>query len=167
MASGAWTPILARQLGLRLPIQPAKGYSITYGRQEGQPHMPVYLFEKKVAATPMGEWLRLGGTLELAGIDLSFNQRRLDAISRAGKEYLTGLEDPPLVEIWRGLRPASPDGLPLLGRPGRPANLTVASGHGMVGVSLGAITGLLVSELISGKRPSLDLDPLRPNRFSW
>ncbi len=166
LAGGAWTPLLAHQLGLRLPIQAAKGYSITFRREDGQPRMPVYLFEKKVAVTPMGNWLRLGGTLELAGFDFTVNQRRLDAISRAGNEYLTGLEAPQLVEIWRGLRPASPDGLPLLGRACQPANLTVASGHGMLGVSLGAVTGLLVSELLSGEAPSLDLQPLRVTRFS-
>lgn len=166
LAAGAWTPLLARQLGLQLPIQAAKGYSITVRRKARQPQMPVYLFEKKVAATPMGPWLRLGGTLELAGIDFSFNQRRIEAILQSGREYLNGLQHNELVEIWRGLRPATPDSLPLLGRPHRPTNLIVASGHGMLGVSLGAITGRLVSELVCGETPSMDLRPLHATRFS-
>lgn len=166
LAAGAWSPILARDLGLRLPIQAAKGYSITVKRPPSGPDMPLYLSERKVAVTPMAERLRFGGTLELAGLDLSINQRRVAAISRAAQEYLPGMTELKRMEIWRGLRPVAPDGLPLIGRSQAFDNLIVAGGHGMLGMTLGPITGKLVAQLVAGEAPAIDLMPLRVERFS-
>jgi len=166
LAAGAWSPLVARDLGLRLPLQAAKGYSITVQRPTTCPTVPLYLSERKVAVTPMGERLRFGGTLELAGLDLSVNRRRVAAIRRAAREYLPGMESLEPVEIWRGLRPVAPDGLPLIGRSQAFENLVVAGGHGMLGVTLGPITGKLVAQLVAGEVPLVDLAPLRVERFS-
>jgi D-amino-acid dehydrogenase len=166
LAAGSWSPLLAGQLGLSLPIQPAKGYSITFKKPLPCPAVPLLLGEAKVGVTPMGEWLRFAGTLELAGLDLSINQRRVEAILRAVPAYLPQLDPQAmeLVEIWRGLRPATPDGLPFLGRAPGCDNLTVAAGHATIGLSLGPITGKLVSQVVCGS-PEMELRLLRVDRF--
>ena len=166
LAAGAWTPILGKMLGLALPIQPAKGYSITVQRPPNFPELPLILDEAKVAVTPMGEWLRFAGTLELAGLDLSINTRRVEAIRRGVARYLTLDPDAqPLVEVWRGLRPCTPDGLPIIGRSRRVENVIVAAGHCMLGMSQGPMTGKLVASLAAGRTPPLDISPLRVERF--
>lgn len=166
LAAGAWTPELGRALGLRLPLQPAKGYSITVERPQEFGRNPVILGEARVGVTPMGDWLRFAGTLELAGLDLHVRQRRVDAIRRAVHAYLPELPDTPLVEIWRGLRPLTPDDLPIIGRPARISGLVLATGHGMKGMSQGPITGELVAQLLSGEPSAFDLSPFSPDRFS-
>ncbi len=123
------------------------------------------LSEAKVAITPMGPLLRFAGTLELAGLDFSINQRRVQAILRTVREYLFETEALELVEIWRGLRPCTPDGLPIIGRSKSFENLIIATGHGMLGVSLGPITGKLASQLVSNRTPDVDLAGLSPDRF--
>lgn len=166
LAAGAWTPLLARHLGLRLPIQPAKGYSITVQRPEGFPELPLILDEAKVAVTPMGDRLRFAGTLELGGHSLTITRRRVEAIRQAVPRYLQ--LDPaaqPLVELWRGLRPCTPDGLPIIGRPQGLANLVIAAGHCMLGMTQAAATGKLVADLISGRKPEIDIQPFRVERF--
>jgi D-amino-acid dehydrogenase len=115
--------------------------------------------------TPDGSILRFAGTLELAGLDLSIAARRVEAIKRAAREYVRMDEEPRLVEIWRGLRPCTPDGMPFVGRPRALDNVIVATGHAMLGVSLGPVTGKLVAQLVTGERPVLDLAPLDPDRF--
>jgi D-amino-acid dehydrogenase len=125
LATGAWSPLLAQMLGLRLPVQPAKGYSVTYLQGSGGPRVPVILAEAKTGITPMGDCLRVAGTLELSGFDLSINRRRVDAIIRSAAQYVDGLESLPLREIWRGLRPCTPDGLPIIGRPSSLDNLSL------------------------------------------
>ncbi|MBM3277538.1 MAG: FAD-dependent oxidoreductase [Candidatus Handelsmanbacteria bacterium] len=166
LAAGSWSPLLARQAGLSLPIQAAKGYSITLKKPLPCPAVPLLLGEAKVGVTPMGEWLRFAGTLELAGLDLRINQRRVEAILRAVPSYLPQIEPAKLelVEIWRGLRPATPDGLPFLGRAPGCGNLTVAAGHATIGLSLGPITGKLVAQVVCGS-PEFDLSLLRVDRF--
>ncbi len=165
LATGAWSSSLARSLNVKLPIQPAKGYSITVERPADWPDIPLMLGEAKVAVTPMGEKLRFAGTLELSGLDLSLNQRRLTAIRRAVRNYLPGAEKFKPIEIWRGLRPCSPDGLPVIGRTARYENLIIATGHGMLGISLAPITGKIVSQLISKETPQVSSSPLSPARF--
>jgi D-amino-acid dehydrogenase len=165
LATGAWSAPLGRALGLDVPIQGGKGYSVTYRRPAAGPRRPLMLKEARVGVTPMGDALRLAGTLELAGLDLSIDRRRVDAIVRAPAGYLRGVDGLALVEIWRGLRPCTPDGLPIIGRSPRLDNLILATGHAMIGVSLGPITGQLVARLAAGERPALDVDLLRPDRF--
>ena len=167
LAAGPWSPRVAADLGLSLPIQPAKGYSITFDRPDSCPTVPCILAERKVAVTPMGDQLRFAGTLELAGLDLSVNRRRVDAILRAVPVYLPDLDPGRLKvrEIWRGLRPCTPDGLPFLGRCRNCPNLVVAAGHAMIGISLAPVTGKLVSQIVTGSEPEIDLSPLTVERF--
>ena len=167
LAGGAWSPVIASELGMKLPIQAAKGYSVTFERPDRCPAIPASLSEAKVAVTPMGEMLRFGGTLELAGLDHSINKRRVAAILNAVPRYLPDLNPKRLkhVETWRGLRPCTPDGLPFLGRSPTFENLTVAAGHAMIGISLGPVTGKLVSQVVTRQTPSIDIEPLRVDRF--
>jgi D-amino-acid dehydrogenase len=165
LAAGAWTPELIRGLGLRVPVEAAKGYSITVERPAGHPDLPLQLVEGKIFVTPMGSQLRFGGTLELAGCDLRVNQRRVDAIARTVRRDLPGIPRTPTIEIWRGLRPLTPDDLPILGRPAGTSGLILATGHGMSGISQGPISGELIAQLVSGETPEIDLAPFSPDRF--
>ena len=112
--------------------------------------------------------LRFAGTLELAGFDMSINKRRLHAILTAVSAYFPDVDTDALelIEIWRGFRPCSPDGLPYLGRPRRYDNVIIASGHGMLGISLAPITGKIVSQLASGQSPAIDLTACDVDRFN-
>ncbi len=123
------------------------------------------LEEAKVGITPMGSLLRFAGTLELAGIDLRVNRRRVEAILRATREYMPGLAATPTVEVWRGLRPLTPDDLPILGRPAGTSGLVLATGHGMSGISQGPMSGELVAQIVAGETPALDPTPFSPDRF--
>lgn len=165
LATGAWSPTLGKQLGLRLPIQPGKGYSITFSRPALAPRLPLVLKEPSVCVTTWGSGFRLGSTMEFSGYDESLNRRRLDALKRGAAEFLREPSGPVTEEQWYGWRPMTVDDLPIIGRPGHLRNVTVATGHGMVGMSLSAITGQLVSEVVRGAPPSADLTPLSPDRF--
>ncbi len=168
LAAGSWSPSLIKGLNVRLPIQPAKGYSVTYTEATRQPPTPTLLAESRVFLTPMRGALRLAGTLELAGMDLSVNPRRVGAIIRAADRYLPELAiaNAPHGEVWSGLRPATPDGLPVIGRPPRYSNLTIASGHSMIGFTTGPASGLLTAQMVIGEDPFMDHSPLAPSRFS-
>ena len=165
LAAGAWSPDAGRTLGLRIPIQPAKGYSLTYRRPARSPVIPLLPAEGRFSVTPMGEFLRFGGTLELAGMDLSINRRRVEALRRKAFECIDGAEGLELLEIWRGLRPCTPDGLPLVGRSRRFSNLVLAAGHAMIGMSIGPVTGRLVAQIAAGATLPADVRLLDPDRF--
>ena len=165
LATGAWAPEIARSLKLRIPIQAAKGYSITLENPPVTPKLPLLFSEAHAVANPLGDALRIAGTLELAGMDLSFNSRRIDAIRRSSRAYLPGLDEAKVIEIWRGLRPCTPDGLPIISRSRDFNNLIVAAGHAMLGMSLGPITGKLVSQLVGEEKTEVDLHPMRMERF--
>ncbi|MBW1961271.1 MAG: FAD-dependent oxidoreductase [Deltaproteobacteria bacterium] len=167
LAGGVWSPEIVRDLKIKLPIQPAKGYSITYHRPHRCPELPIAMAEAKVILTPMGDTMRFAGTLELAGFDLSINMRRVQAIINNVPKYLPEMHHDSLnlIEIWRGLRPCTPDGLPFIGRSPRYKNLIIAAGHAMIGISLSPITGKLVSQLAAHENTLIDLTPLRIDRF--
>jgi D-amino-acid dehydrogenase len=165
LAAGCWSAQLASGLHLRLPIQPAKGYSITVKSTDRDDAIPIWLTESKVTVTPMGGILRFSGTLELADLNFSINERRVDIIRRAAKEYLVGTDQYSPLEIWRGLRPLTPDGLPVIGKSKAWRNLILATGHGMQGLALGPITGKLVTQLIFDEPPSVDITGLGEERF--
>lgn len=165
LATGSWSPEVVRSLGLRIPIQAAKGYSVTVENPAVSPRLPLLLAEARTVVNPLGHALRIAGTLELAGMDFSFNARRLEAIQRSSRAYLPGLESAKVLEIWRGLRPCTPDGLPIIGRSDRFGNLIVAAGHAMLGMSLGPVTGKLVAQLALQEKPDLDVAPLGLGRF--
>ncbi len=165
LAAGSWSPAIARTLKLRVPIQAAKGYSLTYEKPENSPRLPLLLADAHVVVNPLADALRVAGTLELAGMDFSINTRRVEAIRKATYRYLPGLAEAKLIETWRGLRPCTPDGLPIISRSGSFRNLIVAAGHAMLGMSLGPVTGKLVSQLVCEARMDIDLTPLRLDRF--
>lgn len=167
LAAGSWSTDLGRSLGLRLPVQPAKGYSITIPPDGPSPRLPVLLTEAKVAVTPLPEGrLRFAGTLELAGLDASINERRVRAILRAVPDYLrlSPIDAEP-ADAWVGFRPCTPDGLPFIGRAQAVSNLTVATGHAMLGITLAPATGDLVAALVAGEPPPFDPTPFRLDRF--
>lgn len=166
VAAGAWTPALLSSLGCRLPIQPAKGYSLDVVRPAGFPEMPFYLGEAHVVMTPLGGTLRLGGTLELSGWDATVRRKRVAGLRRGAERAFGIAADGPVERIWRGPRPVSPDGLPVIGRLRHRQNVIVAAGHCMMGLTLGPVTGRLVAELASGAPTSIDLEPLSPQRFA-
>jgi D-amino-acid dehydrogenase len=165
MALGAWSPALGRQLGLRLPIQPGKGYSITYSRPALAPVIPLVLKERSVCVTAWASGYRLGSTMEFSGYDSTLNPARLAALERGAAEYLREPLGAQVEEQWYGWRPMTYDDLPIIGRAPGYSNLTLATGHGMLGVSLSAVTAQLVGELLTGRSPSLDLLPYSPDRF--
>lgn len=165
LAAGAWTPALARDLDVPAPVEAGKGYHVDLEAQPGDPRIPVFMQESRVIATPLEGRLRLAGTLELCGLDLSVDRRRVDAIVAAARRNLAGSGSRKVVEVWRGLRPCAPDGLPILGHAPGLDNVVLATGHAMMGLTLAPVTGRLVAELLAGKRPSHDLALLRPDRF--
>lgn len=166
LATGFLSPDLGRGVGLRVPVQPAKGYSITVRRPAACPPIPLHFHTERVVLTPFGpDRMRIGGTLELAGNDRRVNPRRLAAIRRAPPRYLAGMEKLETLEIWRGMRPLSADSLPILGRPRGLDNLLLATGHGMIGMSLGPASGKAVADLALGRKPSLEMELFRADRF--
>jgi len=167
LCAGSWSAPLARGLGLKLPLQAGKGYSLTLLRPRESPRICAILTEARVAVTPMNGALRFGGTMEMAGLDEAINPVRVRGIIDAAARYYPGLDPADFdgVQPWRGLRPCSPDGLPYLGRTARFDNLVVATGHAMMGLSLGPITGRLAAEILSGERPSQDVGLLSPDRY--
>lgn len=165
LATGAWAPDLARSLKLKLPMQAGKGYSFTLAEPRRLPRLCSLLKEGRVAVTPMGDQLRVAGTMEICGNDLSIDPRRLEGIIDSFCAFFPEFEPGDFrgVEPWSGLRPCSPDGLPYLGRVPGIRNAIVASGHSMLGLSLGPVTGRLVAACLEGE----SLDPrLDPARFS-
>jgi D-amino-acid dehydrogenase len=165
-ALGAWSPQVARQLDLRIPIQPGKGYSITYTQPLHPPRIPLSLKERAVCVTAWESGYRLGSTMEFAGYDATLNRTRLDALKRGAAEYLREPQGPTVVEEWYGWRPMTWDDLPILGRAASLRNLVLATGHGMLGITMSAITGKLIADLICGAQPVLDLVPFSPARFN-
>jgi D-amino-acid dehydrogenase len=167
VAGGAWSPRLVRDLGLTLPMQAGKGYSLTLPNPKRLPAVPFILTEARVAVTPMGGRLRFGGTMEIAGLDESVNPARVRGIIKSVPRYLPDFRPADFegLPVWRGLRPCSPDGLPYLGRFRRFTNLWVATGHAMMGLSLGPITGQLLAGMLSGEEPPFDLGLLDPGRY--
>lgn len=168
LCGGSWSPLLARELGLKIPIQAGKGYSLTLTQPRQLPRLCSIFTEARMAVTPMGESLRFGGTMEVAGLNEDINSLRVQGIIKAVPKYFPQfrVEDFAGIQPWRGLRPCSPDGLPYLGRTKRLANLTLATGHAMMGVSLSPVTGRIVSEIVSGETPAFDLGLLSPDRYA-
>jgi D-amino-acid dehydrogenase len=166
LAAGAWTPGLTRGLGLTVPIESGKGYHLDFPRLAADPRLPVFLQEARVVVTPLEGRLRLAGTLELAGLDLDIDPRRLAPIERAGARRIRGLAGRRALASWCGLRPCTPDGLPLLGRSGRYENLVLASGHAMLGFTLAPLTGKIVAGLVAGDSPSPAPELFAPDRFA-
>ncbi len=165
LAAGAWTPVVARDLRLNIPVQSARGYSMTMSAIKNMPGQSIFLGERRVAVTPMGDLLRFTGRLELSNLDTTVNPKHIAGIERAVREYLHVDEKLDVKETWSGLRPTTPDGVPIIARSSRYPNLIVATGHAMLGLALGPGTGQVVTELVTKKKSSFDLSPLRLERF--
>ena len=165
LAAGSWSPLITKKLGIKIPIQAGKGYRINVERETGI-SMPAILVEAKVAVTPMNGFTRFAGTMEIAGINNKINPIRVNTISKAASDYYRDVKIKPseIENAACGLRPCTPDGLPYIGRVSQYKNLTIATGHAMMGWSLGPATGKLVSEIISDKKTSLDINPFHPDR---
>ena len=166
MALGAWSTEFAQMLRLQIPIQPGKGYSITYDRPAAPPRRPLVLKERSVCVTTWGDGYRLGSTMEFSGYDDSLNRARLDALERGAGEYLLEPLGPAKREEWCGWRPMTWDDLPLLGRAPGFNNLFLATGHGMMGMGMSAGTGRLLADLVTGRAPAIDPAPYAPARFA-
>jgi D-amino-acid dehydrogenase len=168
LAGGSWSPLLAKMLGLKIPMQAGKGYSLTLANPKELPQICSIFTEARVAVTPMGTSLRVGGTMEMSGLNEDIQPARVQGIVKSVPKYYPkfAVEDFAGIKPWCGLRPCSPDGLPYLGRTAKFANLTLATGHAMMGLSLGPVSGRLVAEIVSGEKPAQDLALLDPDRYA-
>ncbi len=164
-ATGAWSTGVGRSLGLNIPILGGKGYAFITKPLSPNPLRPLMLVEKKVAVTPRQGSLRLAGTLELVNNDYSISPRRIDAIVKGARQFLNVPEKFEYSELWRGLRPCSPDGVPLIGYAKGYSNLFLATGHQMLGLQSATGTGRLAADLIFGEKPLFDPKPFRADRF--
>ncbi len=159
VATGAWTPLLHKQLGCRVPIQPGKGYSITMARPAICPALPMLFEEHRVAVTPLRSAFRLGSTMEFGGYDSTLKSKRLQLLRNGAAHYLREPCGEPVFEQWFGWRPMSSDGKPFIGPCPGMENVFIAAGHGMLGLSMAPATGKLIAELIDGMTPHLDPAP--------
>ena len=167
LSTGSWLPRIAQLLNIKLLLQAGKGYSYTYPDIEKNLNYPAILVDGRCAVTPWGNQLRIGGTMELSGINDKIMLQRMKGIYNSTKDFYPGLEIdfPPAEKIWSGLRPVTPDGLPFIGKVPTLANVIFAGGHAMLGISMGTGTGKLVSEIIQQKQTSMDIRAFYPLRF--
>lgn len=165
LAAGAWSPIVARDLRLNIPVQPARGYSLTASAIQNMPRQALILGDRRVAVSPLGNLLRVTGRLEIGEFSTVPNPLWIQRLENFAREYIRLDEKLDIKETWAGLRPVTPDGMPIIGRSPLHTNLTVATGHAMLGLSLGPGTGQVIAELLNGKESSFDLTPFHLERF--
>jgi D-amino-acid dehydrogenase len=168
LAAGSWLPVVTKLLGIRILLQPGKGYSMTFNQVERNLQYPAILVDDRVAMTPLGRDLRMGGTMEISGINERVLIKRAKAIFSASKKYYPDLplEFPEVDRVWTGLRPLSPDGLPYIGRTSKYDNLVIAGGHAMIGISLAAGTGKIVEEMVSRTPTEVPAEAFAVERFN-
>jgi D-amino-acid dehydrogenase len=168
VCAGIWSQNIVRELGIRIPMQAGKGYSLTMDSPASLPRICAILSEARVAVTPMGSALRFAGTMEMSGIDEGIDAARVRGIVNSVAAYYPDVTPAHLKQatVRTGLRPCSPDGLPYVGRVSRIANLSVATGHAMMGMSLGPITGKLMAEILSDEPLSCTMAGLSPDRYA-
>jgi D-amino-acid dehydrogenase len=167
IATGSWLPMMTKQLGIKMILQAGKGYSMTFDDMRKNLKYPAILVDDRVAMTPMGNDLRMGGTMEISGLRSPTLVKRAQAIFNASRKYYPTLDVafPGVEKVWHGYRPLSPDGLPYLGRHGKYDNLVIAGGHAMIGITLAAATGKIVEELVGHRRTSIDISGFDVERF--
>jgi D-amino-acid dehydrogenase len=167
LATGSWLPVVAKMMGIKLLLQPGKGYSHTYQYVEKNIKYPAILVDGRCAITPWGHQLRIGGTMELSGINNTVLINRMQGIYDSARDFYPGLQIdfPPAGKIWNGLRPVTPDGLPYIGKTSIYKNVIIAGGHAMLGISEGTGTGKLVTEIIKQQTTSIDISVFNPQRF--
>ncbi|HNP08701.1 MAG TPA: FAD-dependent oxidoreductase [Cyclobacteriaceae bacterium] len=168
LAAGSWSGTVAKRLQLSLPMQAGKGYSFTLNNIQKNVRIPSIFLEAKVAVTPMENNLRFGGTMEITGVNHKISMNRVRGIVESIPKYYPEMkvDVPGKEKVWHGLRPCSPDGLPYVGRSKQLQNLIVATGHSMLGISLGPGTGRVVADLMDGKKPDVGLSAFDPERFN-
>ncbi|MCO6497701.1 MAG: FAD-dependent oxidoreductase [Chitinophagaceae bacterium] len=168
LSPGSWLEGLTKKLGHKLLIQGGKGYSTTYDYVEKNIKYPAILVDGRCAITPWKHMLRIGGTMEFSGLNDNVLIKRMHGIYDSIKKFYPGLkiDFPERDKIWTGLRPVSPDGLGYIGQLGDIENVHVAGGHAMLGISAGAGTAKLISEILTDKKPEIDLTAFNPMRFS-
>jgi D-amino-acid dehydrogenase len=165
LALGNWSPGFAKRLGVRVPILGGKGYSMIIEDFEKKPKLPIMILERKIAVTPRADSVRIAGTLELVNQDFEITPRRLNAIRRGAAEYLHLAEDPVVREIWRGLRPCTPDGVPMIGRSKKWGNLVYCTGHQMLGLQSAPGSAKVCADLMLGRTTFVDTKPFDPARY--
>ena len=167
IAGGAWSVDLLKSVDVNLSLQAGKGYSLTLPKPPELPRLCSIFAEAKVAITPMGNSLRFGGTLEVGGLDLTINPARVRGIVNSVQAYFPkfSARDFDGVKPWAGLRPVSPDGVPYLGQVPGLSNLLLATGHAMMGLSLGPVSGRLIADLLAGDSPFRPIESMSPGRF--
>jgi D-amino-acid dehydrogenase len=165
LATGSASKRLGARLGLRIPLLDGKGYAITVRGLDPAPRLPIKVLDRRIAITPCGRGTRLAGTLELVDGDDTITERRVQAIVKGSRLVLSVPERPDVVEVWRGLRPCTPDGLPVIGRSPLHDNLYLATGHQMCGLHTAPATGRLIGDLVTATPPSFDPFPFRLERF--
>jgi D-amino-acid dehydrogenase len=166
IAAGAWSGEIAGTVGLRLPLLAGKGYGFTVPDPPQKIRTPAILTEARVAVTPMSNGTRFVGTMELGPPNLTVNRDRVQGMRESIGAYYPSFTGEPLDQpVWAGLRPCSPDGMPYIGRTERASNLLIATGHGMMGMSLGPVTGELIRQLLTGQTPTVPLELMSPDRF--
>ena len=168
LASGSWSREMAAQLNIRIPLMPGRGYSVTLEDSSYKINYPAVLVEGRAALTPMdGNKIRFGGTMEITSTSTPPRINRVEGLLQAVKKFYPEFDIavPPIEKVWYGFRPCSADGLPYLGKSHKWDNLVMATGHSMLGLSLGAGTGKLVSEILQEQPLSMDIEPFNPDRF--
>lgn len=167
ISNGSWLQQISKLLGIYIPIQPGKGYSIVYENLKSNLQFPSILVDDRTATTPIDNWLRIGGTMELSGHSDTVLPKRVLALYNAFKKYYPtiNLATPDLNKAWFGYRPVSPDGMPYIGRHNEFKNLTYAGGHAMLGVSTASGTGKIISEILCGKPTTIGTNAFNPHRF--
>jgi len=165
LALGTWSRVLAERLRVSVPILGGKGYSMIVENYDVKPQHPIMIVERKIAVTPRADSVRIAGTLELVDQDDSITTRRMQGIVRGAQDYMHMGAEPSIREVWRGLRPCTPDGVPMVGFSKRWSNLVYNTGHQMLGLQSAPGSGRLAADLIGGKTPLVDPKPFRPERF--
>ncbi|USK41829.1 FAD-dependent oxidoreductase (plasmid) [Cytobacillus firmus] len=166
IANGAWSGTLAKRIGYTLPLTAGKGYSITTTNPKVNIRRPIYLGDVKAGITPFNNAVRIGGTMELSGINTKLDKKRVQGIRSSITSYLNNSFTGDMEEEWTGMRPMTPDGLPVLGRIPNYKNLFVSTGHGMVGVAMAPATGKIMADLIHFGHTEFAIQPFEPNRFA-
>lgn len=164
-ALGSWSLVWAKKFRLNIPILGGKGYSMILPKLEKQPQHPIMVIDKKIAITPRSQSLRIAGTLELVRQDFSITERRVNAIVRGASTVLHLPEKPQIQEVWRGLRPCTPDGVPMIGYHHQIKNLFLTTGHQMLGLQSGIGTGVLAAQMITAQKTFMNPQIFDVNRF--
>lgn len=168
VCTGAWTPAMARKIGVKLPMQAGKGYSITLNNPKVLPENCGIFAEEKVTMTPMKGTLRFAGTMEIIGTDKSINPKKISGLKKSVCRYAPEftMKDLDVDDIWVGLRPISPDGLPYVGALDKYDNVYTSTGQAMMGMSLSPASGEIIADLITNKKAEFEHSLIDPNRYN-